>query len=229
MSNNYTHQFLDGTACHLPPGKVVCVGLNYAAHIKEMASQKSAEPMLFIKPGSALVSLSEPLLIPKGLGSVHFETELAILIGTKLSQCPQSAVLPAIAGVGIALDLTLRDLQKQLRDAGHPWEKAKAWDRACPISAFLKPNKIDDLQNLDLKLEQNGESKQDGNTSHMLTPIVPLIAYMSRFFTLEPGDVILTGTPEGVGPIVPGDQLVVTLGDLLSVAVEEVRYRASGH
>ncbi|MBV1932370.1 MAG: fumarylacetoacetate hydrolase family protein [Porticoccaceae bacterium] len=227
MTKPYAHQFLDGSPCDLPAGKVVCVGLNYAAHIKEMASQSSAEPMLFIKPKSALTSLTEPLVIPQGLGSVHFETEMAILIGKQLSQCSEQAVLPAIAGAGVALDLTLRDLQKQLRDAGHPWEKAKGWDGACPISAFVSPDKISNLQNVDLKLEQNGVSKQDGNTAQMLSPVIPLIAYMSRFFTLEPGDVILTGTPEGVGPLELGDQLVVKLGELLSVSVADIRFRES--
>ena len=227
MNTNYCHQFLDGNPCELPAGKVVCVGLNYAAHIKEMAGQKSAEPMLFIKPTSALTSLANPLLIPQGLGSVHFETEMAILIGQELSQCSEPDVLPAIAGIGIALDLTLRDLQKQLRDAGHPWEKAKGWDGACPISAFLKPGKITDLQNVSLSLEKNGDLQQNGNTEQMLTPVIPLIAYMSRFFTLYPGDVVLTGTPEGVGPIVPGDSLVVALVDALSVTVNDIRYRRS--
>ncbi|RLA45416.1 MAG: fumarylacetoacetate hydrolase family protein [Gammaproteobacteria bacterium] len=227
MSTNYYHQFLDGSPCGLPAGKVVCVGLNYAAHIQEMASQKSAEPMLFIKPTSALTSLASPLLIPQGLGSVHFETEMAILIGQELNQCSEPDVLPAIGGIGIALDLTLRDLQKQLRDVGHPWEKAKGWDGACPVSAFLKPDKITDLQNVSLSLEKNGDIQQDGNTAQMLTPVIPLIAYMSRFFTLHPGDVVLTGTPEGVGPIVPGDSLVVALNDVLSVAVTDIRYRSS--
>lgn len=227
MTKAYAHQYLDGSPCDLPAGKVVCVGLNYAAHIKEMASQTSAEPMLFIKPGSALTSLTEPLIIPQGLGSVHFETEMAILMGKRLSQCAEQAVLPAIAGIGVALDLTLRDLQKQLKAAGHPWEKAKGWDGACPVSAFVSPDKVDDLQNVDLRLEQNGVSRQNGNTAQMLNPVVPLITYMSRFFTLEPGDVILTGTPEGVGPLEPGDRLVVELGDVLNATVTEIRFRES--
>ena len=225
MSNIYQHRFLDGSTCDLPAGKVVCVGLNYAAHIKEMASQKSAEPMLFIKPASALTRLAEPLLIPQDLGSVHFETEMAILIGQELSQCSEKEVLPAIAGIGIALDLTLRDLQKQLREAGHPWEKAKGWDGACPISAFLKPDKITDLQNVRLILQKNGDLQQDGNTSQMLTPVVPLITHMSRFFTLQPGDVVLTGTPEGVGPLQPGDNITVNLHGLLETSITDIAWR----
>tara|TARA_R110000787_G_scaffold13505_9_gene42458 strand:- start:94 stop:774 length:681 start_codon:yes stop_codon:yes gene_type:complete len=223
----YSHQFTDGSPCQLPNGKVVCVGLNYAAHIKEMASQPSGEPLLFIKPTTALTELSGPLLIPRDFGSVHFETELAVLIGTELRRCGEAEVLPAIAGVGVALDLTLRDLQKQLKEAGQPWEKAKGWDGACPLSSFVKPDKVPDLQNIRLRLQQNGEIKQDGTSAQMLTGVVPLIAYMSRFFTLQPGDVILTGTPEGVGPIVPGDQLVIELAGLLTARAGEIRYHRS--
>lgn len=223
----YAHQFSDGSPCHLPVGKVVCVGLNYAAHIKEMASEPSGEPLLFIKPATALSKMASPLLLPQGLGSVHFETELAVLIGTELRKCRESEVLPAIAGVGVALDLTLRDLQKQLKAAGQPWEKAKGWDGACPISAFLKPDKVADLQNIRLRLQQNGELKQDGSTAQMLTAVVPLITYMSRFFTLQAGDVILTGTPEGVGPIIPGDELIIELEGLLTARVDKIRYDRS--
>lgn len=223
--NSYTHRFLDGGPCDLPVGKVVCVGLNYAAHVQEMARQPTAEPMLFIKPPATLRPLADPLFIPEGPGSVHFETELAILIGSELSRCSEAQVPAAIAGLGVALDLTLRDLQKQLREAGHPWEKAKGWDGACPISAFVRPDTLPDLQNIQLKLEQNGELKQNGNTGQMLTPVLPLIAYMSRFFTLSPGDVILTGTPEGVGPINPGDELLVSLDQVLAARVADINQR----
>lgn len=225
MTTIYKHQFADGSPCDYPTGKVICVGLNYSSHIKEMASKASGEPMLFIKPSSSLVNLAGPLEIPQDLGSVHYETEMAILVGKKLSHCAEQQVLPSIAGIGVALDLTLRDLQKELRDAGHPWEKSKAWDGACPLSPFVKPDKISDLQNVQMTLRQNGEIKQDGNTAQMLSPVVPLIAYMSIFFALLPGDVILTGTPEGVGPIEPGDQLVVALGDLLITTITDIRYR----
>ena len=225
MNNNYTHQFVDGSPCQLPNGKVICVGLNYTAHIEEMAGKASPDPVLFIKPDTALCALNDPLLIPEGLGSVHFETELAILIGSTLSRCSEADGLPAIAGVGVALDLTLRDMQKKLAKAGFPWEKSKGFDRACPLSAFIKPEQISDLQNIQLTLEQNGVIKQNGNTAQMLTPVVSLISHISEFFTLHPGDVILTGTPEGVGPLVPGDKLTVSLGDMLSANIEQIRYR----
>lgn len=212
----YQHQFLDGSSCDLPTGKAICVGLNYAAHTAEMGSQQTTEPLLFMKPSAALVPLSETIAIPVDLGACHFETEMTVLIGQRLSACNKREANAAIAGIGLALDLTLRDLQTELRSTGQPWEKSKSWDGSCPVSQFLKPEKIDDLQNQRIRLYQNNEVRQDGNTAQMLTQVLPLIVYISRFFTLEPGDVVLTGTPEGVGPLAPGDKLRMELGDTLT-------------
>ena len=219
---SYQHQFIDNSPCDLPPGKVVCVGLNYAAHVAEMNSQNIGEPLLFIKPATALTPIQAPIRIPEGRGACHFESEMALLIGQPLKRCREEDVLEAIAGVGIALDLTLRDLQKQLKTAGQPWEKAKGWDGACPLSSFVKTEAVKDLQDVDIKLWQNGELKQDGNTRQMLTPVVPLITYISQFFTLQPGDVVLTGTPEGVGPLQKEDTLKLQLGGLLETETGRV-------
>lgn len=221
---SYRHQFLDQSRCDLSPGKVVCVGLNYAAHVTEMNSRNIGEPLLFIKPATAFASIEQPILIPGDRGACHFETEMALLIGQPLKRCGEADVLPAIAGVGLALDLTLRDLQKQLKTAGQPWEKAKGWDGACPISPFIKIKKIADLQNVNIKLWQNAVLKQDGNTSQMLTPVIPLLCYITQFFTLEPGDVVLTGTPEGVGPLQVNDDLTLELAELLSIQAGKVAY-----
>ncbi len=221
---NYQHQFIDGSSCNLPPGKVVCVGLNYAAHVAEMKSKNIGEPLLFIKPSTALTPIQEALRIPEGRGACHFESEMALLIGQPLKNCKEEDVIQSIAGVGIALDLTLRDLQKQLKAAGQPWEKAKGWDGACPISPFVKTEEVTDLQDVDIKLWQNGELKQDGNTGRMLTQVVPLITYITQFFTLLPGDVVLTGTPEGVGPLEVGDALELELGALMKIATGKVVY-----
>ncbi len=213
----YAHQFIDNSPCNLPPGKVVCVGLNYAAHVNEMNSKNIGEPLLFIKPATALTPIEAPIQIPKGRGACHFETEMALLIGEPLKHCKEEDVLGAIAGVAIALDLTLRDLQKTLKTAGQPWEKAKGWDGACPLSPFVKTQAVDDFQDLGIKLWQNGDLKQDGNTRQMLTPVVPLICHITEFFSLQPGDVVLTGTPEGVGPLNAGDQLSLELAGLLKI------------
>ncbi|WP_027856749.1 fumarylacetoacetate hydrolase family protein [Marinobacterium jannaschii] len=219
---SYQHQYQDGTAVGLPLGKVVCVGRNYADHAAELNNPIPTEPMLFIKPASSVVPMAQPFRLPTGHGSVHFETEMAILIGQPLSHATEAEAAAAIAGVGLALDLTLRDLQGKLKEKGHPWEKAKAFDGACPLSAFVAAGAVADLQNLQIRLRVNGEVRQDGNSSHMLNKVLPLISYISDFFSLQPGDVVLTGTPAGVGPVVAGDQLKVGLGDLLEVETSAV-------
>ncbi|MCT4705876.1 fumarylacetoacetate hydrolase family protein [Enterobacteriaceae bacterium H11S18] len=204
----YQHHNWQGALLDFPVSKVVCVGSNYAKHIKEMGSATPEEPVLFIKPESALCDIRQPLALPQGLGSVHHEVELAILIGATLRQASEEHVVKAIAGYGVALDLTLRDLQGKLKKAGQPWEKAKGFDNSCPISGFIPAAEFTaDAQNTELSLKINGEIRQQGSTSDMIHKIAPLIAYMSRFFTLRAGDVILTGTPEGVGPLASGDNL----------------------
>lgn len=213
----YTHRFKDNSETNLPLGKVVCVGRNYADHAAELNNPIPTEPMLFIKPASSVVSMENPFSVPQELGSVHFETEMSILIGERLQHADLSAAKAAIAGVGLGLDLTLRDVQDKLKSKGHPWEKAKAFDGACPLSVFVQPDQVADLQDQQIRLRVNGELRQDGNSSHMLNQVLPLISYISAYFTLEPGDVVLTGTPAGVGPVQPGDQLEVELVGLLTV------------
>lgn len=207
----------DGTINQIPAGKVFCVGLNYRDHVVEMGSQLADEPIIFLKPPSALVSLAQPVAIPSAFGSCHHEAEVAILIGEKLTGCTEQQASKAIIGVGVALDLTLRDLQSQLKQKGRPWDKAKGFDGACPVSIFVDSSQVEDLQNLTLRFTLNGEVKQESNTRLMITPILPLITHISRYFTLTPGDIVLTGTPAGVGPLTAGDRLVVELVAILSV------------
>lgn len=209
----YRHQFTCGTATGLAPGKIVCVGRNYAAHAAEMNSPVPDEPLLFIKPATAAVPMGEPLHLPPNRGSCHFEGELALLIGETLTGANAADVPPAVAGLGLALDLTLRDLQKQLKKNGHPWETAKGFDGACPLSPFVKLDWTPDWDGLTYTLWLNGEVRQRGKTEHMLTPILDLVAYISSHFTLQPGDVVLTGTPAGVGELLHGDRLVMQLED----------------
>ncbi|MBU9854215.1 fumarylacetoacetate hydrolase family protein [Rahnella bonaserana] len=207
----YQHRDWHGALLDFPVNKVVCVGNNYADHIKEMGSQRSAEPVVFIKPETALCDIRQPVAIPKDFGAVHHEVELAVLIGTPLKQATEDRVANAIAGYGLALDLTLRDLQTRFKESGQPWEKAKGFDGSCPISGFIPVSEFGYAQQAELLLEINGQRRQSGNTRDMLTPILPLIAYMSRFFTLRAGDIILTGTPHGVGPLNAGDEILATL------------------
>ncbi|PHM24666.1 fumarylacetoacetate hydrolase family protein [Xenorhabdus ehlersii] len=209
----YQHQDWQGVLLDFPANKVVCVGSNYDKHMKEMGSQSTEEPVIFIKPETALCDLRQPVFIPQELGAVHHEIELAVLIGSTLKNTNEERVSQAIAGFAVALDLTLRDLQREFKQSGQPWEKSKAFDRSCPISGFIPVNAFGDPQNAELSLTVNGELRQNGNTSDMRMPIIPLISYMSRFFTLRPGDIILTGTPEGVGPLQSGDILDVSLNE----------------
>ena len=210
----YQHHNWQGALIDFPVNKVVCVGSNYAKHIQEMGSTPPDEPVLFIKPETALCDIRQPLVLPQGLGSVHHEVELAVLIGSTLRQATEEHVCQAIAGYGIALDLTLRDVQSKMKKAGQPWEKAKGFDNSCPFSGFIPAGEFGcDPQNVNIGLKVNGEVRQNGNTQDMLHKIVPLIAYMSRWFTLRSGDIILTGTPEGVGPLDSGDELEIIFNE----------------
>lgn len=211
---SYQHQYIDGTTIHFPVGKVICVGRNYAEHAKELNNPIPTEPLLFIKPSTSIVSSNGGFTIPneKEKGNTHYETEIAVLIGKTLSGEPsQQEVLEAVAGFAPALDLTLRDVQAKLKEKGYPWEISKAFDGACVLTPFLPASTYSDLTNIDLSLAINGEIRQQGNSSEMLNPIVALIQYIANIFTLQPGDVILTGTPKGVGPLKIGDRLVMEL------------------
>jgi len=209
----YHHQFTCGTNVPFRLGKIICVGRNYADHAAELNNPVPDEPLLFIKPATAAVDMTQPIHMPVGRGSCHFEGELSLLIGERLSNANAAEVSPAIAGLGLSLDLTLRDLQARLKKAGYPWEKAKGFDNSCPLSPFVKLDWLPDWDKLSYSLWLNDELRQRGKTEHMLTPILDLVAYISSYFTLEPGDVVLTGTPAGVGELQHGDKLVMQLED----------------
>lgn len=208
----YRHGWLDGSPVDLPVGKAVCVGRNYAEHARELGNAVPDSPILFLKPATAFVPLEQPLAWPAGQGECHFETEVALLVGETLQGADAAAATQAVVGVGLALDLTLRDLQAQLKAAGHPWERAKAFDGACAVSRFCPlQGREPDWGGLRLRASVNGTLRQDGHSGQMLFPVPELLATMSQWFTLEAGDVILTGTPPGVGPLRSGDRLDLEL------------------
>jgi len=207
----YQHRYLDGSPLNLPVGKVVCIGRNYLDHIRELNNAIPETPILFMKPATALSLLDEPIQLPQGRGECHHEVELAVLVGQELRNADAATARQAVAGYGIALDLTLRDLQNELKKKGHPWETAKAFDGSCPLSPFLKPEALPEPQATDLSLQVNGAVRQRGNTRLMMVGIFELMAYISTHFTLQPGDVALTGTPAGVAPLASGDTLVLSL------------------
>ena len=210
---------LDGKS--VPVGKIVCIGRNYAEHIKELGNQVPDKPVIFIKPASAIVPSGGTVVIPEHSEDCHHEIELAVLIGKKAKNVCAEEALGYVSGYAVALDLTLRDIQNIQKSKGLPWEIAKAFDTSCPLSDFISADKVTDPQNLQLRLTVNGELRQDGNTRDMMRSIAELIAAVSVYFTLEEGDVLLTGTPSGVGRIIGGDQLEAKIEQVgvLSVSV----------
>lgn len=207
----FVPRFTDGQLFGQPLGKIVCIGRNYAEHAKELNNPVPSAPILFIKPASSAVGLEETLAMPFERGEVHFETELALLIGDPLKNASPEAAERAVVGIGLALDLTLRDVQSRLKEKGHPWEIAKGFDGACPLSPFVVLTNQPDWSAVSFSLDIDGERRQTGTSSDMLFAVPELLAEMSRHFTLEPGDVVLTGTPAGVGPLPQGAELRLTL------------------
>ncbi|MDD2850347.1 MAG: fumarylacetoacetate hydrolase family protein [Desulfuromonadaceae bacterium] len=192
-------------------GKVVCLARNYAEHARELGNETPPAPVLFIKPASAIIGDGETVRIPPYSQECHYEVELAILIGKLCRAVPEADALQYVAGYGVAIDMTLRDVQNQLKAKGLPWEIAKGFDTSCPLSDFVPAAAITDPHALNLKLSVNGELRQNGNTSDMITRIPEIVAYISIIFTLEPGDVILTGTPAGVGRVSPGELMTAEI------------------
>ncbi len=218
----YRHKWLQGNTTDLPVGKVVCVGRNYAEHAQELNNPVPAQPLLFMKPATSLVSLADPVRLHPGSDSTHYEAEIAVLIGEPLTKAEEQDAVTAIAGLGVALDLTLRDLQSRLKEKGHPWDIAKGFDGACPVSGFIPMSATIDLNNIPVRLSIDGKIRQDGSSSQMLTGILALLSYISQHFTLQPGDIVLTGTPAGVGQLKAGMKLQAELPGLVSVATEVV-------
>ncbi|WP_110656515.1 fumarylacetoacetate hydrolase family protein [Salinicola halimionae] len=212
----FTTRFIDGLETGLPLGKILCVGRNYAEHARELNNPVPTSPILFIKPSTSAVELEDPIERQFSHGDVHFETELALLIGERMSHVSADEAMNGVAGGGLALDLTLRDVQSTLKEKGHPWERAKAFDGACPLSRFVPVEGDVDWEAVTFHLDINGQRQQSGKTSDMLFGLPALLEEMTRTFTLEPGDVILTGTPSGVGQL-PRDAV---LGLSLSLGLD---------
>ncbi|WP_414827896.1 fumarylacetoacetate hydrolase family protein [Alteromonas sp. H39] len=214
----YLHQDNLGNPIDLPVGKVVCVGRNYLDHIDEMRSAVPDEPLLFMKPKAALCDMSQPLVIPLDKGECQNELEVAVLLKHPLCKADQEEAIKAIWGVGLALDFTLRELQRDLKEKGLPWERCKSFDFSCPVSGFVPASQIADLQDLTFSLTVNGQQRQSGHTALMLHKVADLLSHMSQVFTLDAGDIIITGTPKGVEALKPGDELTAALDGHVSVS-----------
>lgn len=191
----------------LPIGKILCIGRNYVDHIRELGNEAPAAPVVFMKPASSVIGDGENVVIPAYSSNCHHEAELALLIGTTCRNINAAEALSCLAGYGVAIDLTLRDVQDELKKKGLPWDLAKGFDTACPLSAFIPAEQVADPQNLTITMKVNGELRQNGSTSLMIHSVAQIISHLSSIFTLEPGDIILTGTPAGVSRVVAGDQL----------------------
>jgi 5-carboxymethyl-2-hydroxymuconate isomerase len=208
---------IPATGQEFPIGKIVCLARNYAEHARELGNETPAAPVLFMKPASSVIADGETVRIPVYSQECHYEVELALLVGKQCRAATVDMALEYVAGYGVSIDMTLRDVQNQLKAKGLPWEIAKGFDTACPLSDFVPASAVTDPHSLNLKLAVNGESRQDGLSSDMINRIPQIIAHISAIFTLEPGDVILTGTPAGVGQVRAGDVItaeIVTVGRL---------------
>lgn len=194
--------------------KILCVGRNYAEHARELGNSVPDEPIIFLKPSTALLRGGGPLAYPAFTSDLHHEVELVLRIATWGKDIELAEAAGHYDAIGIGIDLTARDLQQALKTKGHPWEKAKAFDGSAPVSEqFLDLAKFDDLDNITFRLEINGKVVQSGNSADMLFGFDQLVSHISTFFTLEPGDLVFTGTPAGVGPVSVGDTLECFLAD----------------
>ena len=200
-------------------GKIVCLGRNYLDHIRELGNQVPDRAVIFCKPASSIIADGGSIEIPAYSNDCHHELELALLIGKGGKNIPAEKALQHLAGYGVALDLTLRDLQDELKKKGLPWEIAKGFDTSCPLSDFVPADQVTNPNAIGLTLKVNGEVRQAGTTAQMMRSVEQIIAEVSVFYRLEPGDIILTGTPAGVSRIQSGDQLVGEIEQVGSLRV----------
>ena len=185
--------------------KIVCIGQNYPAHAREMNSPAPSRPIIFLKPPSSLIADGEVIEAPAELGRVDHEVELAVIMGKRARKVSEKDALSHVSGVAVFNDVTARDMQASARNAGQPWALSKGMDTFAPISAPVPLSSVKDLHRLELELRVNGEVRQRGCSADMLFPPERLIAYITSYMTLEEGDIIATGTPEGVSGLKDGD------------------------
>ena len=187
--------------------KIICIGRNYAKHIEELANERPDNPVVFLKPDSAILPRKNPFFIPAFSDDVHYEVEVLVKINKVGKHIEAKFAHKYYDEIGLGIDFTARDVQQQCKEKGLPWEKAKAFDGSAIIGEFY-PKEQFDLENLKFQLLKNNEVVQDGNTNAMLWSTDELISYVSQYFTLKKGDIIFTGTPAGVGRVVENDQLI---------------------
>ncbi|TFK46647.1 hypothetical protein OE88DRAFT_1687404 [Heliocybe sulcata] len=195
--------------------KIVAIGRNYAEHIKELNNTPPKEPFFFLKPTTSYVASGGSVEIPKGV-LPHYEVELGLVIGKRARDVSEADAASYIGGYALAVDMTARNMQEDVKKKGLPWSAAKGFDTFTPVGDFIAKELVSDPHKLNLLLKINGETKQDGTTADMIFKIPRLIEHISSIMTLEEGDLVLTGTPSGVGPLNPGDQVECHLTDASS-------------
>lgn len=203
----------------LPVGKILCLGRNYPEHAREMKAELPTRPVIFLKPSTALLAERETVVIPPLSHELHYEAEMVVVIGKEGRLIPRERAMDHVEGYAVGLDMTLRDLQSEAKSKGLPWSVAKGFDTSAPVSHVVPKDRVDDPHDLQLTLQVNGSTRQQASTGEMIFHIDEIIAHVSQFFTLERGDLIFTGTPQGVGQARPGDTLVATLESVGSLTV----------
>ncbi len=195
------------TGQEIAVGKIVCMGQNYAKHIEELKTRVPDKPMLFFKPSTALLNSGDPIRLPDFSKNIHFETELVALIDKQARHISSAEALQCVGGYAVGLDLTARDVQVEARKHGEAWAVAKGFDGSAPMSEITPAEEVGDPGDLEIELRLNGEVRQSARTADMIFKTEDIISYASSVFTLEPGDLVFTGTPSGVGVIRSGDEL----------------------
>ena len=195
--------------------KIMCIGRNYVDHIKELENEVSGDPVVFLKPDTALLRNANPFYIPDFADEFHYEVELLVRINKLGKNIEPEFAHRYYEEIGIGIDFTARDLQNKLRKKGLPWEKCKAFDSSAAVSEFVPKSKYPDINNINFHLDINGETRQKGNSSMMIYKIDTIVSHLSKYFTLKIGDIIFTGTPAGVGPVKIDDRLQLYIEDEL--------------
>jgi len=212
--------FKDDNRKKVPIGKLICLARTYKRHAEEMHVNVTKDPLLFLKPASSVIFNGESIIIPSMSKCLHHEVEFGIVIGKKCKNVSQQEALDYVLGFLIALDITARDIQIEAKKNSWPWSIAKGFDTFAPIGEIILKENLPDPNNVDIFLKVNGEIRQKSNTSHMVYSIERIIEFISHIMTLEQGDLIMTGTPEGVGEIIKGDILEAGLSDICLLNVD---------
>jgi 2-keto-4-pentenoate hydratase/2-oxohepta-3-ene-1,7-dioic acid hydratase in catechol pathway len=202
--------------------KIICVGRNYAEHIRELSNEQPDDPVIFLKPETAVPLKNEPFFYPDFSNDVHHEVEILVKINRVGKNIDEKFAHKYYDEIGVGIDFTARDIQSKLKTKGLPWELAKGFNGSAPISSFVPKTDFADLNNINFRLDVNGETRQQGNTSLMLFKIDYLISFVSQYFLLQKGDILFTGTPKGVGPVQVGDTLTAYIEDqkMLEIGVK---------